>query len=87
MKVQAKSYTNTTVTGEVSEQELLTLLVAAGLHIPTGAQVLFWVKNNHADAHIDEDEPLRFSISWKSEPVTTPPASDADDTQSEATRS
>lgn len=87
MKVQATSYTSTTVHGEVTEQELLSILVAAGLHIPTGAYVRFWVKNDHADANIDEDEPLRFSITWKSEPITTPPASDGDEPRSEATRS
>lgn len=78
MKVQATSFTHTTVTGEISERELISILTSAGLHIPASAGVRFWVENSHANADVDGEEPLRFSVSWRSDPVTTPPASAGD---------
>lgn len=79
MKVQATSILHTTITGEITEKELIGILESSGLHIPANAGVRLFVKSSYADVDIDGEEPLRFSITFKGEPVTTPPASGGGD--------
>ena len=76
MRVTATSYLTTEVKGDISEAELRSALVSAGLKLPDGAAVRFWASGHHADVEVDEHAPLLFSIVYQSDRVTTPPASD-----------
>lgn len=78
MKVQATSVLTTTISGAISADELLAMIKGAGLTIPDEATWRIWASADHADADVDQYAPLRFSITYQSSPVTTPPASASD---------
>ena len=84
MKLQGKSVRVTTVSGELSEAELLAY-VRQTLAIPDGVAVRFWVGDSPHDADITLGEPVRFSLTLEVDipldispasvaPVTTPKA-------------
>lgn len=76
MRAQASSYVSTTITGEIEAVELRSLIEASGLHIPEGATVRFYASSDVADVEVEDRQPLKFSIIFRTQPVTTPPASD-----------
>lgn len=79
MKVQATSFVSTTVSGLITDEELLAMVKGAGLHVPEGAMVRFYASSDIADVDVEERQPLRFTIVYRGDVVTTPPALASDD--------
>lgn len=73
MKLQAHTVATTTITGEVSEAELLAW-IGRECNIPAGAACRLWVGDDPLDISVNLGNPLRFTITWDTR-VITPPTS------------
>lgn len=65
MKVSGQSTTRQTLRGSISERELLAF-VKQTIEVPANANIFFFVRGPGGnDTGVDEEEPLRFTVSWE----------------------
>lgn len=72
MKISGQTKTQQTLRGSISERELLAF-VQQSVEIPEKASIFFYVRGAGGGEHgIDEDEPLRFTVSWDETTAPSP---------------